>query len=249
VFEPRDEVKGDCARALLYMIVRYQAEELESDASYMDDQQFEILLEWNHLDPPDDVECQRLDGIYSYQNNRNPFVDFAEFADLIWVPEPTATPTPDFLETPIIVITETPVPSTTPTPIQPSGITPLPNVDPSVALVMPDHYFTPGELCWLHAFVSNPGDPIYDSNLVVVLDIGTDDYWFWPSWVHYPTAIDYQPIRVLNPGETGLAILPAFAFPHIEGQADSWRFVAVLMDESMTAPLGPLTEWEFGYGS
>ena len=42
------------------------------------------LLEWNKADPVDDFEKQRNDRIYCYQQNRNPFIDHPEIADIIF---------------------------------------------------------------------------------------------------------------------------------------------------------------------
>ena len=43
------------------------------------------LLEWNKLDPVDDYEIHRNNLIYkNYQGNRNPFIDFPQWADYIW---------------------------------------------------------------------------------------------------------------------------------------------------------------------
>ena len=43
------------------------------------------LLEWNKLDPVDEFELHRNNLCYNnYTNNRNPFIDFPEWADLIW---------------------------------------------------------------------------------------------------------------------------------------------------------------------
>ena len=97
-FEPRDEVKGDIARMLFYMAVRYEGdingeEDLELVFSAHGASTFEfgnlaLLLEWNRLDPVDDFERNRNNVIYSYQKNRNPFIDYPSLADLIWsIPE------------------------------------------------------------------------------------------------------------------------------------------------------------------
>lgn len=92
-FEPRDAQKGDLARALLYMDVRYDGTGGETDMAlnnstspaYNQMGVLSTLLEWNRLDPPDQNEQRRNDRIYStYQHNRNPFVDHPEYADLIW---------------------------------------------------------------------------------------------------------------------------------------------------------------------
>lgn len=93
-FEPRDEVKGDVARILFYMAVRYEGDkngepdlELNDNVNngsrpYMG--RLSILLKWHEEDPVDDFERNRNNVIYSYQNNRNPFIDYPELAFLIW---------------------------------------------------------------------------------------------------------------------------------------------------------------------
>ena len=43
------------------------------------------MLEWNKLDPVDEFEIHRNNLLYkNYTNNRNPFIDFPEWADIIW---------------------------------------------------------------------------------------------------------------------------------------------------------------------
>ena len=44
----------------------------------------DLLLEWNQDDPVSDFELTRNDVIYSYQGNRNPFIDNPFLANLIW---------------------------------------------------------------------------------------------------------------------------------------------------------------------
>ncbi len=86
-FEPRDEIKGDIARILLYMVVMYDELSLVDTIPNIDNYEmglFSVLLEWNNLDPVDDFERHRNDVIESYQHNRNPFIDYSDFADLIW---------------------------------------------------------------------------------------------------------------------------------------------------------------------
>jgi endonuclease I len=75
VFEPRDRHKGDCARALFYVAVRYEME--------IYDYQEDVLREWNRRDLPDDKEGRRNDDIETVQEKRNPFVDCPEAVDRI----------------------------------------------------------------------------------------------------------------------------------------------------------------------
>ena len=43
------------------------------------------LLEWNRIDPVDEYEIHRNNLIYNnYQHNRNPFIDFPDWAEYIW---------------------------------------------------------------------------------------------------------------------------------------------------------------------
>ncbi len=87
-YVPRDEVKGDVARILFYMSTMYFDLTLnndESSDSYLKTMgMLSMLLLWNEQDPVDDFERNRNDVIYSYQGNRNPFIDYPEFANMIW---------------------------------------------------------------------------------------------------------------------------------------------------------------------
>ena len=92
-FEPRDKVKGDIARIILYMDVRYEGGNNEPNlvpvdglTTYPDPQigVLSTLLEWHEQDPPDAFEKRRNDVIYEWQGNRNPFIDYPEFADIIY---------------------------------------------------------------------------------------------------------------------------------------------------------------------
>jgi len=92
-WEPRDEVKGDIARILFYMDTRYQGENGELDLTLVDEigtypepehGKLSTLLQWNLQDPPDAFERNRNNVIYSFQKNRNPFIDDPNLAELIW---------------------------------------------------------------------------------------------------------------------------------------------------------------------
>ena len=92
-FEPIDEYKGDFARAIMYMSVRYFSEDGSWSTSDMTIKSeikpwaIDLLLRWNEFDPVSEKEKLRNDVIYDdYQHNRNPFVDHPEYARMIWDP-------------------------------------------------------------------------------------------------------------------------------------------------------------------
>ena len=91
VFEPIDEYKGDFARAIMYMSVRYYTEDGSWSNSDMTTKSeikpwaIDLLLRWNEQDPVSEKEKERNETIYrDYQHNRNPFVDHPEYARMIW---------------------------------------------------------------------------------------------------------------------------------------------------------------------
>ncbi|WP_175408170.1 endonuclease I family protein [Streptomyces sp. TRM64462] len=93
-FEPRDAVKGDVARMILYMAVRYEGTDGWPDLepnNYVNNGsapyhgRLSVLKQWNEQDPPDAFERNRNEVIYaSYQHNRNPFIDHPEWVESIW---------------------------------------------------------------------------------------------------------------------------------------------------------------------
>ena len=92
-WEPRDEVKGDVARMLFYMVIRYEGENPSLDLELNDSVnninkafmgKLSVLLAWHIQDPVDDFEMNRNEIIYSYQGNRNPFIDNPFLATKIW---------------------------------------------------------------------------------------------------------------------------------------------------------------------
>ena len=113
VFEPQDSDKGDIARAIFYMVARYNyLSGSDSDGIDSNNPNLSLsqslsdwsstgyssttsrkgymgimtdLLAWHHADPVDEYEIHRNNLLYTnYTNNRNPFIDFPEWADFIW---------------------------------------------------------------------------------------------------------------------------------------------------------------------
>lgn len=101
-WEPRDADKGDVARMIMYMAVRYEGDDpnLSTDLELVDyvysdggTQQpyygkLATLLQWHAQDPPDPREQQRNERIAERQGNRNPFIDRPGYAARIWAPCP-----------------------------------------------------------------------------------------------------------------------------------------------------------------
>lgn len=93
-WEPPDAVKGDIARMMFYMVVRYEGPTYDLElVDYVVPNnnkspilgKLSTLLMWHKMDPVDDRERRRNNMIYTqYQGNRNPFIDHPEFVDLIW---------------------------------------------------------------------------------------------------------------------------------------------------------------------
>ncbi len=141
VFEPQDCDKGDIARSIFYMAARYNnyvgfpfgfdsnnpnlillndlSENSRTGTSSANDPYgmglLCDLLAWNKLDPVDEFEIHRNNLLYkNYTNNRNPFIDFPEWADVIWgtanldgtnydsTPVGIASPSTDAIAAPVV---------------------------------------------------------------------------------------------------------------------------------------------------
>lgn len=99
-WEPRDKVKGDVARMIMYMDTRYQGTDTattqmpdlvavdrltttaEDDAPLIGT--LCTLYEWSQLDAVDSYEQNRNNQVYKYQGNRNPFIDRPELVKEVY---------------------------------------------------------------------------------------------------------------------------------------------------------------------
>jgi len=117
-WETWDYRKGDVARSILYMDIRYEGgihfptgtqepdliatndpdliQTTSSSPAYMG--LLDALIQWHLDDPADDCERRRNHEVYGYQENRNPFVDNPEWVCILWADElpcsGASTPTP-----------------------------------------------------------------------------------------------------------------------------------------------------------
>ena len=99
--------RGDVARAMFYMALRYEGGEFghgkEADLKLTNDLSkivkrdsawengddaymglLDDLLQWHQEDPVDDLERRHNTVVYLFQGNRNPFVDHPEWVDYIY---------------------------------------------------------------------------------------------------------------------------------------------------------------------
>jgi endonuclease I len=99
-FEVWGKRKGDMARAVMYMAIRYEGSDdihtgqSEPDLELTDNRSLIVatgaspaymglmstLLAWHQADPPDAAERARNEVVFSFQGNRNPFIDHPEWA-------------------------------------------------------------------------------------------------------------------------------------------------------------------------
>lgn len=80
--------QGDVARGIFFLTIRYNGLEVVSgnpDNSTVGELgDLDILLDWYRNDPADDYELNRNNIVYTWQFNRNPFIDLPDLAEYIW---------------------------------------------------------------------------------------------------------------------------------------------------------------------
>lgn len=86
---PGDEWKGDAARIIMYMYLRYGNRCLPSavavgSTNAIDGNMIDLLLEWNAEDDVSEHEINRNNAIFEAIGNRNPFIDNPHIATHIW---------------------------------------------------------------------------------------------------------------------------------------------------------------------
>lgn len=87
VFEPRQSIKGDVARGLLYFFTRYDQSRPGRFTLENFKTELPTLLKWHAQDPVTDAERLRNQAVFEVQGNRNPFVDRPELVDQVDFPK------------------------------------------------------------------------------------------------------------------------------------------------------------------
>ena len=99
IFEPRDDIKGDVARILMYVYVRYNSNlsssvdekgergnlritDIVKTEQNSETAAWNLLIKWNEADPVDYLEMHRNNEAEKLQGNRNVFIDHPEFAKM-----------------------------------------------------------------------------------------------------------------------------------------------------------------------
>ncbi len=78
---------GDVARSVLYMEIRYNGLQVVNGFPTTNNEplgDLATLLDWHRNDPPDDYEMNRNNVVYTWQFNRNPFIDYPDLVEYIW---------------------------------------------------------------------------------------------------------------------------------------------------------------------
>lgn len=96
-FEPINEYKGDVARAFLYFVTRYQDNMTTFTGGGFGTQAFDnstfpsvdvpylqMMIKWHKQDPVSQKERDRNNAAYTFQGNRNPYIDRPEFVEQVW---------------------------------------------------------------------------------------------------------------------------------------------------------------------
>lgn len=93
VCEPINEFKGDIARMILYFVTRYESQlstfttgNMLGSTAFPGLQTWErdVLVAWSFQDPVSPSEVERNNAAYTFQKNRNPFIDHPEWVQSIW---------------------------------------------------------------------------------------------------------------------------------------------------------------------
>jgi len=142
------------------------------------------------------------------------------------IPTPTPSPVPTHSATPTA---EPTVPSPSPAPTRPPDQT-------GAYLSANATDIGAGERLRIQVNARNAGQTTLRCCLFTLLDLGTDEYWFWPGWKHYPDDVDFTAVELPAAGASVHDVLN-FVWP-ADGSAVVCQFLAALTDEAITELIG-----------
>jgi predicted outer membrane repeat protein len=166
-------------------------------------------------------------------------------AEITFTATPTVTPSP----------TDSPLPTSTPT------MTPTPSPSPTVSptptgchyfgvqLEIPREYVCPGQTFYCKALICSEEMALTPAPFIAMLDLGTGEYWFYPSWAHYPPDIDWQHVNLFPAVELPIDVLPEFTWPDTGSSSfEGISIISAILNPQMTEILGDMATVTFGYG-
>lgn len=120
-----------------------------------------------------------------------------------------------------------------------------------VRLTLPKYHLQPGDSFQIDAWLDNPGEPLTDVPLFVILEVYGSLY-FWPSWSLYEppesTMIDYARVSVPT-GTSTINIIETCEWPDTGSDTvEGLHLFGALLNGDMTEILGEMAFVEWGYG-
>ena len=128
------------------------------------------------------------------------------------------------------------VPTPTPNPCFHSGVT----------LQMPDDNYLSGDPFYLNISICNSSSVRLNIHKVFVIFALYGNYWFLPTWTDSTSGIDYYSYTILE-GEYSFTIIPEFLWPGTAEPTTGVKFMAALMNSSMTELVGDISIVNFGW--
>ena len=105
----------------------------------------------------------------------------------------------------------------------------------SLKLYMPKTTFYPGDEFWLNDIISvNSYSNHISGYLFLILDSGTNEYWFWPDWVHYPPDYNNLPFYFDSNGKLIFNVIKPFNLPDNIGTFQNLTFLSFITDTNLT---------------
>lgn len=117
--------------------------------------------------------------------------------------------------------------------------------DVQLELHMPGTLVGPESPFGLDLSVTNTGPDFYDTQVFVLLTLGTGSFWFYPTWVQYPPDIAWEDEDIPESFDDIWEILPVFSWPSGAGSFEGAMFMAAIVHNG--ALVSNLAECSFSW--
>ncbi|HPQ40726.1 MAG TPA: hypothetical protein PLV45_10165, partial [bacterium] len=99
---------------------------------------------------------------------------------------------------------------------------------PEFDLTLNHQQFAPGDAFILDAGLCNPyPEPLHGEMFIALSVLG--EYWFWPSWIHYPDGVDFRQVDVQPYASWDEKVLN-FVWPDVSGPGPLMQFIGAAID-------------------